>query len=114
MSRGKRYTEDQIIKVLQEIEAGASIASVARSHGITEQTLYRWRERYGGGLPPESEDAERVVLPSLGKNHEEVEIQRRGLPSEKESVKMGLFTDSPGGGNVPGLALSVEPSDLTD
>ncbi len=48
MSRGKRYTEDQIIKVLQEIEAGASIASVARSHGITEQTLYRWRERYGG------------------------------------------------------------------
>lgn len=48
MSRGKRYTEDQIIKVLKEIEAGASIASVARSHGITEQTLYRWRERYGG------------------------------------------------------------------
>lgn len=29
MSRGKRYTEEQIIKVLQEIEAGASIASVA-------------------------------------------------------------------------------------
>jgi len=48
MSRGKRYTEDQIIKVLKEIEAGASIASVARLHGITDQTLYRWRERYGG------------------------------------------------------------------
>ena len=48
MSRGKRYTEDQIIKVLQEIDAGASIASVARSHGITDQTIYRWRERYGG------------------------------------------------------------------
>jgi putative transposase len=48
MSRGKRYTEDQIIKVLKEIEAGASISSVARAHGITEQTLYRWRERYGG------------------------------------------------------------------
>ncbi|WKZ79898.1 MAG: transposase [Fimbriimonadaceae bacterium] len=46
MSRGRRYSEDQIIKVLQEIDAGASIASVARSHGITEQTLYRWRERH--------------------------------------------------------------------
>jgi putative transposase len=48
MSKGKRYDEQQIIKVLKEIEAGASIASVARSHGITDQTIYRWRERYAG------------------------------------------------------------------
>ena len=48
MSKGKRYDEEQIIKVLKEIEAGASIASVARSHGITDQTIYRWRERYAG------------------------------------------------------------------
>ena len=48
MSKGKRYDEEQIIKVLREIEAGASIASVARSHGITDQTIYRWRERYAG------------------------------------------------------------------
>ncbi len=48
MKKGKRYTEDQIIKVLQQIEAGAAVAGVAREHGISEQTLYRWRERYGG------------------------------------------------------------------
>lgn len=48
MNRGKRYTEDQIIKVLQELDGGASIASLARLHGITDQTIYRWRERYGG------------------------------------------------------------------
>jgi putative transposase len=48
MSKGKRYSEDQIIRVLQEIEAGATVASVARSHGISEHTLYRWRQRYGG------------------------------------------------------------------
>jgi len=48
MKKGKRYSEDQIIKVLHQIEAGASVASVAREHGISEQTLYRWRERYGG------------------------------------------------------------------
>ena len=34
MSRGKRYSEDRIIKVLKEIEAGASIGGVARAYGI--------------------------------------------------------------------------------
>ncbi|MGI8922786.1 MAG: transposase [Fimbriimonadales bacterium] len=48
MNKGNRYTGDQIIKVLKEIEGGATVAGVARSHGISEQTLYRWRERYGG------------------------------------------------------------------
>lgn len=48
MARGKRYSEDQIIKVLGEIEAGASIASVSRAHGISDQTIYKWRERYQG------------------------------------------------------------------
>jgi putative transposase len=48
MARGKRYTEEQILKVLQEIEGGASVATSARSHGITEQTIYRWRDRYAG------------------------------------------------------------------
>jgi putative transposase len=60
MSKGKRYTEEQIIKVLGEIDAGASIASVARSHGITDQTLYRWREKYAGMT--KSELAELKVL----------------------------------------------------
>lgn len=46
--KGKRYSEEQILKVLKEIEAGATIASVARAHGIAAETLYRWRERYAG------------------------------------------------------------------
>lgn len=44
----KGYSEEQILKVVKEIEAGATIASVARQHGINVQTLYRWRERFGG------------------------------------------------------------------
>jgi putative transposase len=48
LSRGKRYSEDQIIKALNEIEAAASIANVARSHRITEQTLFGLRGRNGG------------------------------------------------------------------
>ena len=44
----KRYSQGQILKVLQEIDAGASIASVGRSHGVNVQTIYDWRKRYGG------------------------------------------------------------------
>lgn len=48
MSKGKRYTEDQILGILREIEAGASMAAVARAHGVSDQTIYRWREKYAG------------------------------------------------------------------
>ena len=48
MAKGKRYSEEQILKVLGEIDAGASIASVGRAHGISAQTIYQWRERYQG------------------------------------------------------------------
>ena len=44
----KRYSEDQIVKVLQEIDNGASMAGVARSHGIGVQTIYAWRKRFAG------------------------------------------------------------------
>lgn len=43
-----RYSEPQIVKVLQEVESGKSVAEVAREKGVTEATIYRWRQRYGG------------------------------------------------------------------
>lgn len=48
MAKGKKHTEDEILKVLKEIEGGATIASVARAHAVTDQTIYRWREKYAG------------------------------------------------------------------
>ena len=48
MSRGRRHTQDQILEVLKEIEAGASIAAAARSHEVSEQTIYRWSQKYAG------------------------------------------------------------------
>ena len=48
MAGRKRYTEEQILKVLGEIDTGASIASVSRAHGISDQTIYQWRKRFGG------------------------------------------------------------------
>ena len=44
----KRYSEEQIIGVLREHEAGAKAADLARKHGISEATLYNWKAKFGG------------------------------------------------------------------
>lgn len=44
----KRFSEEQIIGVLREHEAGAKTADLARRHGISEATLYNWKAKYGG------------------------------------------------------------------
>lgn len=46
--KGKRYSEEQILAVLKEVEGGKAITEVCREHGISEPTLYRWRSKYGG------------------------------------------------------------------
>ncbi len=43
-----RFTEEQIIAVLKEHEAGAKTADLARKHGISEATIYNWKAKYGG------------------------------------------------------------------
>ena len=44
----KRYSEEQIISVLKQHEAGRSMVDLAREHGISENTLYRWKSKFGG------------------------------------------------------------------
>jgi putative transposase len=44
----KRYSEEQIIGILKEHETGVKTADLCRKHGISEQTFYNWKARYGG------------------------------------------------------------------
>lgn len=44
----KRFSEEQIISILKEHEAGAKMADLARRHGVAENTLYRWKAKFGG------------------------------------------------------------------
>ena len=52
MKRSK-FSEQQIAFILRQAEEGVSIGEVCRKVGISEQTYYRWRKRYGGMMPSE-------------------------------------------------------------
>lgn len=46
--RKKRYTEEQIVRILGESEAGATVEDLVRKYGVSRNTIYHWRSRYGG------------------------------------------------------------------
>lgn len=49
----KRFSEEQIVSILREAESGTA-KDACRKHGIAEQTLYRWKSKYGGMDVPDA------------------------------------------------------------
>ena len=76
--RKSRFTEEQIIGILKEHQAGLSAAEVCRKHGISDATFYKWRSRFGGmevsdarklkGLEDENRKLKKLLAESMVDN----------------------------------------------
>jgi len=44
----RRYSETQVFRILQEVDAGTPVVDAARKHGVSPATIHRWKVRYGG------------------------------------------------------------------
>ena len=43
-----RFTENQIVSILKEADAGAKVKEICRRHGVSDATFYNWKSKYGG------------------------------------------------------------------
>ncbi len=101
-----RFTEEQIIAVLREHEAGAKTADLARKHGISEATLYNWKAKYGGldvsearrlrALEEENRKLKKLLAESMLDQVSTPDQKCIGVPDQK-CISRPCLTAGPGG-----------------
>jgi putative transposase len=81
--RKSKLSDEQIVALLREAERGEKpIAQVAREHGVTEQSVYRWRRKFGGSTVPDVrrlkqlEKENRRLLRLLGQRDVEIDAMK--------------------------------------
>ena len=77
-----RFTEEQIIGILKQHEAGRKVPELAREHGISEATIYTWKSKYGG---MDVSDAQR--LKSLEDENRRLKQLVADLSLDKEALR---------------------------
>lgn len=85
MAKSKRYSPEQITRILKQQEAGMKVAEICRQAGICEQTFYRWKSKYGGmGVPDVKrlkavEDENRRLKQLVGEQALDIQALRAAL-----------------------------------
>ncbi|HRJ28099.1 MAG TPA: transposase, partial [Fimbriimonadaceae bacterium] len=84
-----KFSEEQVVRILQEVEAGKAVREVCRAHGLSEATFYAWKRKYAG---METQDVKRMrhsVAP-IGPPHPLKRFfQRTVLPWNGTPVRLG-------------------------
>src|SRR5437016_6384497 len=93
--KGKRFSEEQIIRILHEAESLDNVREVCRQHNIAEQTLYRWRRQFGG---LEVSEAKRLRVlerenAALKRLVGELTLDNRMLRSEEHTSELQSLTN---------------------
>jgi putative transposase len=100
MKRG-RFSEEQIVGILKEHEAGRKIVELAREHGVSEATLYGWKSKYGG-----MEVGEAQRLRGLEEENRRLKQLVADLSLDKEAHRDGRHPRGGVGGRSGGKGCS--------